>query len=176
MSFADEIFVKRQQLKHVSTVLTHTDGTKVLTSNLTCGDKVCAVIGKVDGYCIDTSIDDKIYHVADNLYISSQDGACNLEHLRLQKITHIVNVATGIVNQFPNEFQYKTVEILDLPETRIGQHFAELSSFIEKGLEDGKVLVHCNAGVSRSSTVVIAYLMKSKNIGLDDAFHLVKKA
>ncbi|XP_046842221.1 dual specificity protein phosphatase 19-like isoform X3 [Xenia sp. Carnegie-2017] len=148
MSFADEIFVKRQQLKHVSTVLTHTDGTKVLTSNLTCGDKVCAVI----------------------------DGACNLEHLRLQKITHIVNVATGIVNQFPNEFQYKTVEILDLPETRIGQHFAELSSFIEKGLEDGKVLVHCNAGVSRSSTVVIAYLMKSKNIGLDDAFHLVKKA
>ena len=75
---------------------------QVLTSNLTCGDKVCVVIGKVDGYCIDTSIDDKIYHVADNLYISSQGGACNLEHLRLQKITHIVNVATGIVNQFPN--------------------------------------------------------------------------
>ena len=36
------------------------------------------------------------------------------------------------------------------------------------------VLVHCHRGVSRSATVVIAYMMKCKNVGMIEAFNLVK--
>ena len=36
------------------------------------------------------------------------------------------------------------------------------------------VLVHCHRGVSRSATVVIAYMMKFKNIGMLEAFNFVK--
>ncbi|MFT4554018.1 MAG: protein-tyrosine phosphatase, partial [Chlamydiales bacterium] len=37
-----------------------------------------------------------------------------------------------------------------------------------------KVYIHCKAGVGRSASVVIAYLMKVKGMDYDEAFHLVK--
>jgi protein-tyrosine phosphatase len=45
-------------------------------------------------------------------------------------------------------------------------HFEEAFEFINKGMESGCVLVHCNAGISRAATIVIAYLMKTRNMTL----------
>jgi atypical dual specificity phosphatase len=39
---------------------------------------------------------------------------------------------------------------------------------------NGNVLIHCNAGVSRSSTLAIAYIMKYENKRFQDAFNQVK--
>lgn len=39
----------------------------------------------------------------------------------------------------------------------------------------GKTLVHCVAGVSRSASICIAYLMKYKRMPLDQAYKHVKK-
>ena len=38
----------------------------------------------------------------------------------------------------------------------------------------GKVMIHCQAGVSRSSTIVIAYIMKYSGLSMTSAFHYVK--
>lgn len=43
-------------------------------------------------------------------------------------------------------------------------------------LEDGVVLVHCNAGVSRAAAVVIGFLMNSERLSFARAFSLVKNA
>ena len=46
--------------------------------------------------------------------------------------------------------------------------------FIEKARKFTNVLVHCFAGVSRSSTAVIMYLMRKNNWTLEKAYYFVK--
>jgi dual specificity phosphatase 12 len=51
--------------------------------------------------------------------------------------------------------------VVDNDRADILHHFEECIEFIETILaENEKVLVHCHAGVSRSATIVCAYLMK----------------
>jgi protein-tyrosine phosphatase len=69
---------------------------------------------------------------------------------------------------------YKYIKIEDYPEAQILPHFETAFEFINEGMQSGCVLVHCNAGVSRSVTVVVAYLMKTKNMSLKQALDLVK--
>lgn len=47
--------------------------------------------------------------------------------------------------------------------------FDEISNLIEQGRQNGGVLVHCYAGVSRSSTFVIAYIMQKSLKSYDEA-------
>ena len=39
----------------------------------------------------------------------------------------------------------------------------------------GRVLVHCQAGISRSATICLAYLMMKKRVRLEEAFEFVKQ-
>jgi protein-tyrosine phosphatase len=82
----------------------------------------------------------------------------------------------------PNKFQpnivYKKINLFDDENEDIEKYFNQSFEFIENALKNKKnsVLVHCNAGVSRSSAFVIAYLLQKgifKNF--KDAFDHVKK-
>ena len=101
----------------------------------------------------------------------SQDVAHNLEVLEKHKVTHILNVASHVNNLFPEKFSYLSLDLRDLPEFPILKAFPEALDFIDKALDSqGCVLVHCNAGISRSATIVLAHLMKQKGMSLNDAF------
>merc|ERR1712087_1002218 len=87
----------------------------------------------------------------------------------------VLCVAGDIGACFPSQFAYKVIAIDDAPDEDICAHFDASLAFIEAALsEGGKVLVHCFAGVSRSVTVVSAYLMHSERIGAVAALKRVR--
>ena len=105
----------------------------------------------------------------------SQDVAHDLETLKKHGVTHILNVATGVENKFPNDFTYQTQEFRDLPEFPIYYGFEKAIDFIDGCRKSGGcVFVHCNAGISRAATTVMAYLIKKHNMGVDESFSLLR--
>lgn len=60
---------------------------------------------------------------------------------------------------------------MDLGHVDLKAHFNEVSDLIEEVRQsDGITLVHCVAGVSRSASLCIAYLMKYFGMSLREAF------
>ena len=83
------------------------------------------------------------------------------------KVTHILNTAKGIPCFFPDKFVYKCIEVDDLPTENIEQYFDECYDFINKAIKDnGIIFIHCYAGISRSVTITIMYLMKRHGLFL----------
>jgi len=69
------------------------------------------------------------------------------------------------------------VRLIDADFSDISAHFEEAGQFIEDEIQNGgRVLVHCAAGISRSSSLVLAYLMKYRHYDLRKAFNLVKSS
>lgn len=48
------------------------------------------------------------------------------------QVTHILNVAYGVENAFPDLFIYKTLSIMDLPDTNIISYIKECAQFIDQ--------------------------------------------
>ncbi|NP_998144.2 dual specificity protein phosphatase 19b [Danio rerio] len=127
------------------------------------------------GFVQDFSLDLQVGIITPFLLLSSQDAAHDIDTLKKLKVTHVLNVAFGVENAFPELFTYKTVSMLDLPETDITAYFPECFEFITQARQqDGVVLVHCNAGVSRSASVVIGFLMSELKMSFDEAFSVAK--
>ena len=56
------------------------------------------------------------------------------------------------------------------------KHFPSAIQFIKDGMQSGGIVfVHCFAGVSRSSSVVIAYMMAEHNLAFYEAMSFVRK-
>mmetsp|Transcript_36879 Transcript_36879/g.35611 ORF Transcript_36879/g.35611 Transcript_36879/m.35611 type:complete len:118 (-) Transcript_36879:176-529(-) len=106
------------------------------------------------------SIGDEIDEILPQLYLSNIFGAENLDKLHELGITHILTVAEGLKPKYEDKFVYKVIKIDDFHTQDIKQHFESCLRFIDENIENkNKVLVHCAAGVSRSATIIIAYLM-----------------
>ena len=78
--------------------------------------------------------------------------------------------------KFPKLLLYRCVNILDIPSANLKQHFKSSFRYIKDAIDQGGcVLVHCYAGVSRSATIVIGYLMQEHGMSLKEAIKHVKK-
>lgn len=50
-------------------------------------------------------------------------------------MSHVLNVAYGVANLFPDQYVYKALPILDLPDTDITAYLGECSSFVDRARE-----------------------------------------
>ncbi|XP_035192737.1 dual specificity protein phosphatase 22-A-like [Oxyura jamaicensis] len=92
---------------------------------------------------------------------NSEDGAS----LRRHGVTHVLSVHTG-AKPVLEDMTYLCISASDSSSQNLMQHFKECIKFIhECRLHGGGCLVHCLAGVSRSTTVLVAYLMTVTELG-----------
>ncbi len=115
----------------------------------------------------------------DFLYIGSVGSACSPDILTSLGITHVLCVADGIDKSnilSQNGFICLYAGVRDDPETNIKAIFETCFSFIDEArINEGKVLVYCFQGKSRSATVCCAYLMRFKQLRFIQALDIIRE-
>lgn len=104
------------------------------------------------------------------------DVAEDEELLDSLSVTHVLNACSFFRegNPFPGRFSYLNLQMLDTPEYDMRQDLKQAIDFIDSSARDsGRCLVHCNAGVSRSTSLVIGYLICRHGMSFDAAFEFV---
>ncbi|KAI6215280.1 hypothetical protein M3Y94_00367200 [Aphelenchoides besseyi] len=94
------------------------------------------------------------------------------------RIQAIVSVITTEVNlsKLPFVSHKLQIPLDDLPNATLGHYFGTAIRFIhENRLEKRNVLVHCLMGVSRSVSLVIAYLITVTELRLERAHEFVRQ-
>lgn len=167
----------KARLKKQSTRVTTATGQRLLETRSDDGVECVQKLDQGYGMVLDHSLDLQVGLVRPFLLLSSQDAAHDMETLRTHQVTHVLNVAYGVPNPFPDQMIYKTLPILDVPEIDITTFLEECNSFIDQARDqNGVVLVHCNAGVSRAASIVIGYLMSREKCSFEEAYSQVKSA
>jgi len=86
--------------------------------------------------------------------------------------------AWASTRQYIPEDRHKWLLCQDSSTQDLLIHMDHVCEFIDRMLQSespGAVLVHCKYGVSRSPTIVIAYLMRKRGLKFEDALAMVKE-
>ena len=114
--------------------------------------------------------------ISHRILIGGREDSKNLEYLQSMGITHILNVSSQLPNSFPKDIIYYKLMIDDDSQFPIAKFFACTSNFLDRVERcKGRVLVHCISGVSRSVTIVVAYLMTKYKFSLKEAYYHIKR-
>ncbi|KAI0272299.1 protein-tyrosine phosphatase-like protein [Gloeopeniophorella convolvens] len=116
--------------------------------------------------------------IAPRLYLTDLHTACDPVQLTNLGITHVVS-AIEEAPTFPASCRLRTLHIpvSDHAGEDILQYLSTTTSFIRGALAespDARVLVHCYMGISRSATVVIAYLIATSGMAPREALAAVR--
>ncbi|XP_036162694.1 dual specificity protein phosphatase 2 [Myotis myotis] len=110
------------------------------------------------------------------LFLGSCSHSSDLQGLQACGITAVLNVSASCPNHFEGLLRYKSIPVEDNQMVEISAWFQEAIGFIDSVKNSGgRVLVHCQAGISRSATICLAYLIQSHRVRLDEAFDFVKQ-
>lgn len=109
--------------------------------------------------------------IPDFLFQSDLETAINPEFINNMDIKHIINLS-GI--DIPKALNIK---ISDEVNSDIRKYFETTNELLFKAEQKKqRCLINCAAGVSRSSSITLAYLIKHKNMDLKTAFITLKTA
>lgn len=173
MSFLKDLVKSKQNLRPTTTVVTYADGQcRSESRNMTLPVEIER---KPYGYIVDSKPDDKPAKILEYLYLGSQD-CCSSEVLKTYNIWNVLSIGIETPLQDPL-IKKHYLECLDLPETNIWDTIKKSVEVIKNAVNKSEsILVHCNAGISRSASVVIGYLMLVFNYSFNDAFQHVHSA
>nr|CAG4709993.1 unnamed protein product [Naegleria fowleri] len=117
------------------------------------------------------------------LYLGDKESASSDVELTDLGITYILNMAEEVSNDLEflevapgvKKYSYLKLGTDDTISHSISNLFDQANEFLRQAYErNGKAIVNCNMGVSRSSTTVISYIMKYYGLSFEQVFHHVK--
>uniref|UniRef100_A0A6G1SGH0 Dual specificity protein phosphatase 19 n=1 Tax=Aceria tosichella TaxID=561515 RepID=A0A6G1SGH0_9ACAR len=123
-------------------------------------------------------LDLQVGFILPGLLFGSEDVAQDKSSLESYGITHILNLDRDVSNKYEDDYNYKTVAIQDKPDFELDKVLDECFDFIDDGRHYGNVFIHCSGtiGLSRSTSICIAYLMNKEKQAFQEAFNNVKEA
>jgi predicted protein tyrosine phosphatase len=109
------------------------------------------------------------------IHLGGLPSLFNEEKLTENGITHILTAVLGIGDKYSKDkFTMLNVPVRDVEWERVCEYFDTAVNFIKEcERQDGKIFVHCMCGVSRSATLVAAYLIREKGMSANDAIELL---
>ena len=119
--------------------------------------------------------------VIDNeLYLGSFSDAKNRQTFNSLKIGCVINCTWELPNHFEKEgnVKYLRLELIDVTHCDATPHFDKVYEFITNFFNSqpqrNAVLFHCAHGISRSTTMTIAYLMRKNMWDVKTAYYYLK--
>ena len=105
-------------------------------------------------------------HAIDNIYLGSAFNAASYDLLKELNIKMIINATTEISNYYEDndEFTYVRYKLYDNNKNSIKKYLERSFNDIQKQQQtvNGNILIHCFMGASRSASIVLYYLMRTK--------------
>lgn len=109
-----------------------------------------------------------INEIIPGLYISNWETSNNTDILDKNRIKAVITLEMSSKPEYIL-YYYKMrgidnmqIQIPDFPNSDISKYFDITYNFIKKHLSKGEnVLVHCAAGISRSSTIILNYIIRN---------------
>jgi hypothetical protein len=111
--------------------------------------------------------------IARGVYLGDCRDANDRELLRGLGLTHVLNCAREVPCFHRGDFRYLHLRMRD-PDPGLLERIPRAVRFIRRARRVGGVLVHCRAGLSRSPSVVLAWLC-SRGRTLDEALELLRR-
>ncbi|UJR11500.1 hypothetical protein I4U23_015681 [Adineta vaga] len=111
--------------------------------------------------------------IIDNfLYQGDINHATDIDILNKLGIQHIINTCNSSLPQLiTKKFNVLWLNILDNLHANIRQYFEQTNHFLYSCQQNNeKVLIHCHMGISRSSSITLAYLIKYHHNNLFEAY------
>ncbi|KAM3236684.1 hypothetical protein P3L10_016721 [Capsicum annuum] len=123
-------------------------------------------------------LDKECSKVAEHVFLGGDAVAKDKDILKQNGITHVLNCVGFVCPEyFKSDFVYQTLWLRDSSSEHITSILYDVFDYFEDVREQhGRVFVHCYQGVSRSTSLVIGYLMWREGQSFDDAFEYVKAA
>lgn len=123
--------------------------------------------------------------IIDNIYIGNVYDAHNIDELNKNNIKNVVSAVTGFENIYDDTFNHLSLNLIDNENQNIIHYFEityhYIDNIVSKNISSSskekknKILIHCICGVSRSVTILLAYIIKKYNYTPQYALKIVQK-
>lgn len=115
-------------------------------------------------------------HIIENIYLGKLDHVLDKSILEKYNIKAIINLSCYTYKI--HGIKILNINIQDLKTEKISKYFNASHKFLDKAHSTNKdscILIHCKAGISRSATIVISYLMYKYKYDIKKAYEYVLK-